>query len=437
MSYASRIKRKKLSAGGTALFAAFPAHGEISITGSLAGGAHLAQAFVCEGIDQCTLSGDVLADIHAAMLLEGTQKHTKTKIQILLDTIGASLTFSADKDRLVFQARVRAVYADKLFALIAECLRSATFPTTELGHLKARMLADLSLEAQNPRAQASISLSHILFSYGHPNRHEDTAHSKVAVEAMTRKELRQYHARNIDVRSLVVSIAGDMTRDRAFALVEKHFSTLPKADLLIPPYKPATSKRSKKAVTTITDKASIDYMLGVALGITDDHADYPALVLGLQILGNRGGFTGRLMKTVREEQGLTYGIYAYPSGFGYGTDGYAALWGTFAPELFTRGRIAIMREVQKLLDEGPTALEVKRHREMFEARSRVIAASSSMELSHAAHEIVVEGKKPAYLDEFPQRILRLTRTQVHKALKKYLIIKNLSESAAGPITEIK
>lgn len=435
MSYASRIKEKKLKGGGKTLFAAFPAHGEISITGSLAGGAHLAQGFVCEGIDECTLSGDVLADMHAAMLLEGTEKHTKAEIQVLLDTIGASLSFSADKDRLVFQARIRAVYADKLLALIAECLRFAAFPQTEINHLKARMLADLSLEAQNPHAQASISLSHLLFSYGHPNRHEDTAHSKVAVEAMTRKELRQYHARNIDRRSLVVSIAGDMTRERAFALVEKHFSKLPAADLFVHPYTPAKPIRAKKSTTSIPDKASIDYMLGVAVGITDDHPDYPALVLGLQILGNRGGFTGRLMKTVREEEGLTYGIYAYPSGFGYGTDGYAAIWGTFAPELFERGRAAIMREVRKLLDEGPTGAEVKRHREMFEARSRVIAASSSMELSHTAHEIVVEGKHPSYLDEFPRRILRLTRAQVHKILRKYLVPQNLSESAAGPIVK--
>jgi zinc protease len=436
MKYASMIKQKVLSKGGTALFAAFPAHGDISITGSLAGGAHVAQAFVCKGDDTCTLSGDVLADMHAAMLLEGTIEHTKADIQIILDTIGASLTFSADKDRLVFQARVRAIHADTLLALIAECLRDAVFPATELRHLKARMLADLSLEAQNPRAQASISLSRILFPYGHPNRHEDTAHSKTAVEAMTRTELRQYHARNIDRRSLVISIAGDMAQDRVFTLVEKHFSTLPAADLFIPPYTHAASTQSQKAVTTIADKASIDYMLGIALGITDDHPDYPALVLGLQILGNRGGFTGRLMKTVREEEGLTYGVYAYPSGFGYGTDGYAAIWGTFAPELFVRGRAAIMREVQKLLDEGPTAREVKRHREMYEARSRVSLASSSMELSHTAHEIVVEGKQPSYLDEFPQRILRLTRAHVHSVLKKYLVIPNFSESAAGPITEI-
>jgi zinc protease len=435
MSYKSRIKETRLQGGGKALFAAFPAHGEISITGSVAGGAHLAQGFLCEGIEECMFSGDVLADMHALMLLEGTTKHTKHNIQIMLDSIGASLSFSADKCRLVFHARVRAVHAGKLLALISECLREPTFPKEEIRHLKARMNAELSLEAQNTRAQAGINLSRILFSQRHPNRQEDTAHSKIAVDKMTRKDLFAYHTNAIDGRSLVVSIAGDIARDQAVALIEKHFAALPAMTLPLAAYSAAKVMPKEQVFASIADKASIDYMLGLATGITNDHSDYPALVLGLQILGNRSGFTGRLMKTVREEEGLTYGVYSYPGGFSYGTDGYASVWATFAPELFEKGRAAIMREINKIIEEGPTANEVKRHAAMYEARSRVLCANSS-ELSRVAHDIAVEGRRPSYLDEFPQRILKLTKSQVHKALKKYLIIKNLSESAAGPIQEL-
>jgi|GEM_PF-441418 len=435
MSYASKIKEKKLTFGGKALFAAFPAHGEVSIVGSLAGGVHLAQGFVCEGIDECTLSGDVLADMHAAMLLDGTTTHTKTEIQIMLDTLGASFSFSAEKDRLVFHARVRAVYADKLLSLIAECLRESVFPQEELIHLKSRMIADLSLESQNPHEQASINLSRTLFSIRHPNRQEDTMQSKLAVEQMTRKELQEYHAYAIDRRLLVISVAGDMKRDKAFALVEKHFSKLPQRDVVIPPYDPSKPIKARTSVTAIPDKASIDYMLGVATGITNTHPDFPPLLLGLQVLGSRSGFTGRLMQIVREIEGLTYGVYAYPGGFSYGTDGYVAIWGTFAPALFSQGRTSILREIKRIVDDGPTSEEVRKHREMYEARSRVLCANSGA-LARVAHDIAVEGKKPSYLDEFPQRILKLTKGQVHKALKKYLVIENLSESAAGPIEHL-
>ena len=188
-------------------------------------------------------------------------------------------------------------------------------------------------------------------------------------------------------------------------------------------------------MTSIPDKASIDFMLGIATGITNDHPDYLALMLGLQILGSRGGFNGRLMKIVREEEGLTYGICSYPGGFSSGADGYIAVSATFAPELFERGRASTLREVRRIVAQGPTAIEVKRHASMYEARSRVLCANSA-DLSRIAHDITVEKKRPSYLDEFPKRVLKLTKAQVHKALQKYLIPENLSESIAGQITSI-
>ena len=172
-------------------------------------------------------------------------------------------------------------------------------------------------------------------------------------------------------------------------------------------------------------------MIGVATGITKDHSDYPALVLGLQVLGIPG-FTGRLMSTVREIEGLTYGVYAYPAGFS-NSDGYAVISATFAPELFAQGRAAIAREIRLIVEKGITEQELKRNAHMYDARTRIACANSS-DLARAAHVIASENRKPTYLDEFPERILKLTRKEVNNALKKYLVLDNMSESAAGPVT---
>src|SRR5271165_4964134 len=119
MSYASRIKEKKIAGGGTVLLSLFPSHGQVSLVGSIIGGARL--------------SGDeALAEVHAAMLLEGTKKRTKSEIQVLLDEMGASLSFALEKDRLVFSAHVRSTHLKKLLALVSEVLREPSFPQSEL-----------------------------------------------------------------------------------------------------------------------------------------------------------------------------------------------------------------------------------------------------------------------------------------------------------------
>lgn len=420
MSYASRITEKKFPWGGKALVTKFAAHGRVSITGSIAGGGRLA-------------GSRALAEAHASMLLEGTGKKTKTEIQMLLDDLGASLSFSVEKDRLVFNGHVRASYAKKLLMLVSEVLREPSFPAKEFATVVDRMRAELSIEGQETRTQAGINLSQLLYAPGHPNYQIATSDSRAALEKLTRKDLQKYHARAIDRSSLVISIAGDLPKTESFTLADSIFSKLPKGPALLPLCDPALPSKTKLKHVHLEDKSSIDFMLGIATGITKDNADYPALLLGLQILGNRSGFTGRLMRTVREIEGLTYGVYAFTGGF-LNADGFAAVWATFAPTLFEKGKAAVMREIRKIVDEGPTDDEVEKHRTMFEARSRVMLSNSS-DLARAAHDVAIEGRKPAYLDEFPKTMLRVTRSQVTAALKKYLITTDLSESAAGPIAD--
>lgn len=424
MKFSSKIKEHKFAWGATLLTAPFPAHGEVSIIGSFLGGAQLAATITK------TEAPDVVAEMHAAMLLEGTQKHTKDEIKEFLDSIGASLTISADKDRLIFHARVRAVRAEKVLALLNEMLLKPTFPTKELTVLKKRMASEFSLESQNPFAQAGIQLSQLLFTVPHPNRQDSTENSRVAAKKMTREKLVKYHERAIDVSTLRIAIAGNIQEAESKRLVQKYFAKLPRVATKLQQYTPATPSTSKRSVTYIPDKASIEYKIGVTTGITKDHPDYPALVLGLQVLG-MSGFSSRLMSTVREKEGLTYGVYAFPAGFS-NTDGYCMVSASFAPQLFVQGRAAILREIQLLLDKGVTKKELALYARMYEARSR-LACSNSGDLARAAHIIAVENRHPSYLDTFPQRILKLTPHEVHVALKKYLVIDHISESAAGAI----
>ena len=420
MSYAKRIHVHKPRTGGTALISSFPSHGMVSIVGSVAGGGRLA-------------GSDALAQAHAAMLLEGTKRRSKSDIQIALDTMGASLSFAIQRDRLTFSAHVRDHHLKKLLILIAEVLIEPSFPVRELAIFKERTVAELSLEGQDTRAQAEINLSHLLYDSEHPNYQVSTEDSRAAFAKITRAELVKYHIRAISRKTLVVSACGDMKSSELFDMIERTFAKLPDTEVQLPPFVPAVPHRARSITTSIEDKASIDHRLGCATAITKDNPDYPALVLGLQILGNRSGFTGRLMKTVRKVEGLTYGVYAYPAGFN-NADGYVTTWATFAPELYERGKNAVMREIRMIVTDGATADEVKKHRTMFEARSRV-TISNSGDLAHAAHDNAVEGHAPSYLDEFPQRVLKLTSKQINAALKKYLILDDLSESAAGPIPQ--
>ena len=417
--YSKLITQTTLPWGATVLSAAFPVHGTVSFVGSIAGGSRMA------GTEE-------LAKIHAAMLAEGTAKRTKKDIQLFLDDIGASLSFGSSNDRLVFAGRVSEKNLHKLFAFVAEALLEPSFPARELTVLKQREQSNLALEAQDTRTQASIALSRALFSPEHPNYAHTTDESLAILSSITRKTLVAFHESILSRKTLIVSIAGDITLERAAKLVDQKFKKLPAREVTLPEFAPSEAAEAKREIVALPHKASIDYMTGIALGITSDHADYAALMLGMQVLGNPRGFTGRLMKTVREEEGLTDGVYASMPGISAKTDGYAMVWGTFAPALFPQGRAAIRREIEKIVDKGVTDAEVKKHRELYDAYTRVQLADSAS-LAQVGHNLAAQGRTAAYLDRFTKTVLSLDSKHIRAALKTYLKPELFSEAAAGPI----
>ncbi len=366
------------------------------------------------------------------MLLEGTAKHSKKELQILLDEIGASLSFGATNERLVWRAQVRTRHLEKLLSLISEILLCPAFPASELAIVKKREEASLALEAQDTNTQAGIAFSRMLYAQNHPNFNQKTEESLAALKKISVKTLEAYHTRVLNRGSLVLSAAGEVQIPSLAELVQKYFEALPaKKAAVSKTFRAAAPKAGRKAVH-IKEKASIDYFTGIATRITNTGQDFAALVLGLQILGDRGGFNGRLMRIVREKEGLTYAVYSYPSGFAHDTDGYALAWGTFAPQLFAKGRAAILREIRRIVSEGAGEEEVRKHGKLFEARAKV-SLSSAGALARAAHDTVVDKKALSRLDAFPRQVAKLTAKEVNRALKKYLKLDKLSEAAAGPI----
>ncbi len=420
----ARIPLKRGALGARAFVAPFSSRGVISVAGSVAGG--------LRGADACGMPRDI-ASLHAEMLMEGTRTNKKRAIQLALDSIGAELSFGASADRLQFFARTPSECLPRLLSLIAEVLSEPSFPSHELSVLKKRSLAQLALAAEDTRTQAGILLSRALYPRGHLNYAETIEESRTALISCSTQDLRTFHRKTFNPGTLILVAAGDVAPAAFAREAQRQIARLPAGSFSLAPYvpQPRSLGKPRRAVLPIAGKASIDYFIGLRVGITDDHPDYPALLLGLRILGNSPGFTGRLMQTIRETEGLTYGTYAYLSGFDGGADGHALAWGTFAPQLFARGRAGIRRELQKLASAGASAQEVARHRELYAAQQEVHMNDSSA-FASAGHEVVSEGRDLSYLDTFPERIRKLSSAEVNAALRKYLVLGHMCEAAAGP-----
>jgi len=157
-------------------------------------------------------------------------------------------------------------------------------------------------------------------------------------------------------------------------------------------------------------------VLGQATGLRYQDADSLALRVGTAILGS--GFTGRLMASVRDAEGLTYGIGARASDDTF-LDGDVAVSATFAPQLLAKGITSTRREIGKWWQDGVTAQELTaRKTNMIGAYEVGLATTGGV--ARTILETLNRGKNLTWLDEYPKALQALTLAQVNGAIRKYL-----------------
>src|SRR5690606_805967 len=89
---------------------------------------------------------------------------------------------------------------------------------------------------------------------------------------------------------------------------------------------------------------------GFNLKLRDDDPDFPALVLGSWLIG--GSSDARLMRRVREQEGLSYSVGAWLRANALDESGEFNVYAIYAPQNGDRVEAAIRDELRRALAEG-------------------------------------------------------------------------------------
>jgi len=291
---------------------------------------------------------DPTASITSSMLDQGTKKRDKFAISGLLEAVGARINFISDDYRVSFSASCLKDTVPLVVELLAEQLRDPAFNEADLVSLQKRVVGNLKRQGENTDYRARLRFSQLLYPPDHPNYMPSLEKQIADVEGITASRLRGFHDRHYGLGSLVVVAAGDVDRAVLQDRLDRHFGDWQRVKLTPPSLDECRGHRDtppNEEVITMEDKTSVDLVLGLVVGIDREHPDYLPLNMGSFILG--GNFSARLMTTVRDQEGLTYGVGSSVSGANDGKDGCWSIQGTFAPELLSKGRESVQVQLGK------------------------------------------------------------------------------------------
>ena len=142
------------------------------------------------------------------------------------------------------------------------------------------------------------------------------------------------------------------------------------------------------------------------------------------------------MSTVREKEGLTYGIYARLEGFTKDEQGHVRIMTFFAPDKVVQGLNSTFREIENLYRKGVTKDEVEKFKVILGTQQTMLQDSIGRLLSDL-HSYHFQDYTIAEMEARKAELDNVTITDINRVIKEYLDPTLFSVSGAGPINSLK
>ncbi|MFV8341992.1 M16 family metallopeptidase [Flavobacterium sp. XS2P39] len=358
----------------------------------------------------------MIPSLTTSMLSKGTTRNDKFKFAEKLQNLGVNLNVSASTTKINIGFKCLKKDLDQVVFLLAEELRFPLLDKTEFENLKQQYIGNTQQDLNDPNTRGSIALTQAIYPKENPNYDLSVEENLANIKNATLDEVKAFHKKYFGPASMHLVIVGDTEGANLAASLEKSFKNW-NGGVTEPLQFGQTSKATSKAeVITIAEKPSAELFIGQYTGLKRADADYIPFYIANYTLG--AGFAGRLMQTVRDEDGLTYNI---SSGLGgnINTGGYWMVNASFNPTLFQKGLDATMVQVTKWVKEGITLEELGNKKTNLIGSFKVGMATTNG-MTRTILGFIERGLEPSYIEQYPKDIEKVTLKEVNDAIKKYI-----------------
>jgi zinc protease len=391
------------------------------------GGTVVAQLALQWGDEQSKADRAAACGVAGGMLLRGTRKHSREQLRNLFDKLNANVAADGGGGSI---ETIRASLPEAL-RLLAEVLREPSFPSEEFEQLRRSALTAIDTERSDPGALAGLALIRHLNPY--PASHwlytASLDERSARLKALSLEDVKRCYTDFYGASDSELSVVGDFDPDQITRLARQLFGDWksPRPYARIP-------RRLFSGVTPVNevidtpDKANAVLRSGELLKLRDDDPDYPALLLGNYLIG--GSSDSRLVRRVREKEGLSYSVGSFLSADSFDERGAFGVFAIFAPQNRARVEAAVNEEIRSALADGFSAEEVEAGKKGL-LQARQLARSSDATVASRLDSYLILGRTFAWEGELERRIAALTPQVIVEALRRHIDPARISVIKAG------
>jgi len=330
---------------------------------------------------------------------------------------------------------------DTVFPIFVDVLRNPAFPANKIELAKTQARTGISRRNDEPGGIVGREAQKLGYGPDSPYARQS---EYATIASITRDDLVAYHERTVHPNNIILSVIGDFDSAQMEKRLRDTFGSWKRGQQMAKPELVMTSAKPGIYFIAKDDVTQANIAM-VHPGIERSNPDYPALMVMNEVFS--GGFSGRLMQTLRSQRGLTYGVGG----------GVGAPWdypGLFRLQMATKSETALESvealkgEVNRLVSTPFTAEELSLAKESIlnafvftmDTRDKALGQQVLLELY---------GFPSDYFTKYPALIEKVTAADVERVAKKYvhpdqlavLVVgneKNFEKplSTLGPVTKI-
>jgi len=371
-----------------------------------------------------------VANLVASLLDEGTATRSSKQLAEQIDFVGGSLEVKAGEDFTTASVRVLKKDLDLGFTLLADILLHPAFPKQEFERVRSQILGEIASDNDDPGHVALKAFNQLVF-HNHPYRWPVNG-TEETLSKVTLTDVQNFYAKEYVPNQVILAVVGDISVEPATTLVQTHFGSWKRgAPQPRAAKKPASiEKRTVQLIEKDLTQSTI--VLGHG-GISRTNPDFYAVTVMNQILG-AGGFSSRLMESIRDKQGLAYGIMSHYEA--------RAMPGSFWVNLQTKTEStnqaisSVLAEI-KAIREAPVSDQELAEAKSFLMGSFPLRLDSTAKLAHVLAQVEFFGLGFEYFSQYPKWIERVTKEDVQRVAKQYLDPQHYALVVVGNIGKAK
>lgn len=357
---------------------------------------------------------------------QGTKHQTADELALELDPFGGQI----HGDSSGVSGQIIGSEWKLLLKRLAQAVVEPSYPKARVEVQRARVLDRLAVEAADPQSQAMHGFRELVYGkHWLAQPHYGTLESVAGIE---RKHLVAFHRKNWVAARAVVSVCGDVDPASVKRLMERELKDWRSGKELLPADQDFPVRASKVKAFKAS-RQQVHLYLG-HLGVKISDPDYAALVVMDHVLGTGPGFTNRISRRLRDEDGLAYSVNAAISNSSGNLPGsFTAYIGT-SPEHAGRALAGFIEEMRRMQDTkvGQAELDVAKN---YLTGSFGLGFERS---SRRAGFLISQyrfGLPEDHLESLPKRFAAITASDVQDAAQRHLFPDACSLSAGGPLSK--